>query len=371
MNDERGARMSSVLGSSAVVVGNVNGQGDLEVRGRIQGNVVIQGRISVAHGAIVLGSIEAVHVSVLGEVRGDLFAEDGVSIGANGEVEGNISAPRVAIEAGARVRGHLRTGENKEGIRPRPTALDGAQQSPQPVAAPPRPLVAAARPVSGGAPATLQPPSSIPSLTPPTHSPGPSGLAPLQKAPVANGSPLQEANAATRGAEGETTSRRRRRRRGRDDHRDERGVVPSEARLPRENSPVLREAPSTGRGPYPEDRPTTSSREAALPRPDAPMAPGALASQDREPGARGATAQTTPRAHAPRENWNSTPPHTLRDPSTREKAVPSLPRSLDAREVASAQQTQPGAAAPAAPRPQKPPAIPTFVKGAHGHRRDN
>lgn len=109
MSDERNARLSSVLGAAAVVIGNVNGQGDIEVRGRVQGNVVLEGRVLVARGGIVLGSIEALQVTVVGAVRGDLFASDGVTIHASAEVEGNIHAPRVAIEAGAQVRGHLRT----------------------------------------------------------------------------------------------------------------------------------------------------------------------------------------------------------------------------------------------------------------------
>lgn len=110
MAEERTARMSSVLGETSVVVGNVHGTGDLEIRGRVQGSVALSGRVLIAETGVVLGNVEATHIDVAGEVRGDLSAKDGVEVQTQGRVEGNIEAPRVGIEGGARVRGMLRTG---------------------------------------------------------------------------------------------------------------------------------------------------------------------------------------------------------------------------------------------------------------------
>ncbi len=111
---QENARLSSVLGESAVVIGNVSGHGDLEIRGKVQGDVVLEGRAFVAAGGIVLGRVEALTVIVAGQVRGDLVAGEGVEIEATGDVEGNISAPRVAIHGGARVRGSLHAGDTSE-----------------------------------------------------------------------------------------------------------------------------------------------------------------------------------------------------------------------------------------------------------------
>ena len=126
------SRMASVVGGSAVVIGNIHGSGDLEVRGRIQGSIEITGRVLISETGLVLGSIEATHIHVSGQVRGDLAAEDGVLIAAQGRVEGNISAPRVGIEAGARVRGILRTGDEiTEEERTAAPASPAAQSLPQ------------------------------------------------------------------------------------------------------------------------------------------------------------------------------------------------------------------------------------------------
>ncbi len=110
MTENHSPRMSSVIGESAVVIGNVTGRGDLEIRGRVQGGVHLDGRLLIAESGVVLGPVEAVEVTVRGEVRGDLTSSEGTFIETPGRVEGNIDSPRVGIEAGARVRGMLRTG---------------------------------------------------------------------------------------------------------------------------------------------------------------------------------------------------------------------------------------------------------------------
>lgn len=114
MADERNPRMSSVLGETGVVIGNLEGIGDFEIRGRVQGMIQIEGRVLVAESGVVLGSIEATHISVLGRVQGDLIASDNVLIAALGRIEGNLTAPRIGIEAGARVRGVCRAGDDDD-----------------------------------------------------------------------------------------------------------------------------------------------------------------------------------------------------------------------------------------------------------------
>jgi cytoskeletal protein CcmA (bactofilin family) len=136
MSEERTARMSSVLGETGVVIGNVEGIGDLEIRGRVQGSISLNGRVLIAETGSVLGNVEATHIAVAGEVRGGLNAKDGVEVQAQGRVEGNVEAPRVGIEAGARVRGMLRTG----GELPTPKGAQAVTtEKPTEIESPPRP----------------------------------------------------------------------------------------------------------------------------------------------------------------------------------------------------------------------------------------
>lgn len=110
MSSERTNGMTSVLGPEVVVIGNVSGQGDLEIRGRLQGNLRLEGRLLLAKGGTIVGNVEASSVAVAGTMQGDIEARDGIEIQGAGSVEGNMTAPRIGIETGAQVRGMLATG---------------------------------------------------------------------------------------------------------------------------------------------------------------------------------------------------------------------------------------------------------------------
>lgn len=140
MTAPRTGRMASVLGETGLILGNLQGQGDLELRGRVQGDISLEGRCVVHDTGLVLGTIEASHITVHGTVRGDLLASDTVMISSAGKVEGNLVAPRVELESGARVRGQVRSGpdetrgnDSERELPPRhaPDQLPHAVQAPE------------------------------------------------------------------------------------------------------------------------------------------------------------------------------------------------------------------------------------------------
>lgn len=131
MADERHGKFASILGVQALIIGNVEGQGDLEVRGKIQGEVRLDGRLLIAKGGVVLGNVSATLVTVAGTLRGDVVATDSLTLEASSEVDGNLRAPRVALEAGARVRGQLNAG----GMVSEPRANEIGVQTPPPTVA--------------------------------------------------------------------------------------------------------------------------------------------------------------------------------------------------------------------------------------------
>jgi cytoskeletal protein CcmA (bactofilin family) len=78
----------SVIGSGIFVDGNIEATVDLQIRGRISGDVRC--------GTLVLGE--------RGEIRGNVFAD---RVRLSGTVEGTIETGDLAIEATARVKGDL------------------------------------------------------------------------------------------------------------------------------------------------------------------------------------------------------------------------------------------------------------------------
>ena len=96
------------IGKSVLIKGEVTGSEDLTIEGRVEGKVELKQHILTigSHGRIT-AEILAKVVVILGEVEGNIRATDKVVIRDNGSVEGNITAPRVAIAEGARFRGKI------------------------------------------------------------------------------------------------------------------------------------------------------------------------------------------------------------------------------------------------------------------------
>lgn len=100
---------SSVIGAGTVVRGNLEGEGSLEVFGRVEGDVSMTGDVLVGAGGAVLGDVTAAKISVAGAIQGELRGSEAVLLERGARVVGDLSAPRVGIANGALVRGSVRT----------------------------------------------------------------------------------------------------------------------------------------------------------------------------------------------------------------------------------------------------------------------
>jgi cytoskeletal protein CcmA (bactofilin family) len=113
----------SVVGQSTVIRGNVNGEGSLDLLGRVEGDVTMSGDVVVGEQARVDGKVTGAQVSVSGTVVGDVRGTDSVIVDAGARVIGDLSAPRIGVGEGALVRGHVRTdGEPELETAKRPAA---------------------------------------------------------------------------------------------------------------------------------------------------------------------------------------------------------------------------------------------------------
>jgi cytoskeletal protein CcmA (bactofilin family) len=98
---------TSILGPTIQFKGDLSADEDLIIRGRVEGTVKHSQRLTVGAGGQVLASVEAKLVIVEGTVDGDIRAESSVSVRDQAHVTGNIVAPSVTIQEGARFNGHV------------------------------------------------------------------------------------------------------------------------------------------------------------------------------------------------------------------------------------------------------------------------
>ncbi len=101
-----GSSERATIGRSITIRGEVSGDEDLLIQGRIDGSVDLQAQsVTVGREGRVKADITGRVVTVEGEVEGDLKAQEQVILRGSARVEGDITAPRVVLEDGASFRG--------------------------------------------------------------------------------------------------------------------------------------------------------------------------------------------------------------------------------------------------------------------------
>ena len=98
----------SLIGKTIVVRGEVQTFDDLTIEGRIEGQILGEGRaIVVAPGAEVTGDILADDITVFGRLTGQLVATDVVDLRADAEVSGQVISKRFILDEAANFRGRV------------------------------------------------------------------------------------------------------------------------------------------------------------------------------------------------------------------------------------------------------------------------
>lgn len=102
------ARSAAMIGPSISIKGEVSGEEDLHIQGKVEGTINLNGnQVSVGDSGKVHADICAKEVRIDGEVTGDISANEMVVISKSGNVRGNIVAPRVTLEDGANFKGSI------------------------------------------------------------------------------------------------------------------------------------------------------------------------------------------------------------------------------------------------------------------------
>jgi cytoskeletal protein CcmA (bactofilin family) len=98
----------ATIGQSVQIDGELTGQEDLIIDGKIEGKVVLEGyHLTVGPNGRISAEVRAKSVLVNGEVAGNIVADDKVEISPTGSVLGDITAPRVALADGSSFKGSI------------------------------------------------------------------------------------------------------------------------------------------------------------------------------------------------------------------------------------------------------------------------
>jgi cytoskeletal protein CcmA (bactofilin family) len=96
------------IGKSVIIKGDLSGSEDLTIEGEVEGKIELRENVlSIGPNGRIKEQVFAKAVVVQGEVQGNITATERVDIRDAGIVDGDLSAPRVAIADGAHFRGSI------------------------------------------------------------------------------------------------------------------------------------------------------------------------------------------------------------------------------------------------------------------------
>ncbi len=126
---------SATIGRSITIRGEVTGDEDLMIQGRVEGSVNLkQHAVTVGPDGEVKADVAARIVTVEGKVEGNVSADEQVVLRTSATVKGDISAPRLVLEDGARFRGGVDMGEGASRTgRPADSATGQSKSTPEPM----------------------------------------------------------------------------------------------------------------------------------------------------------------------------------------------------------------------------------------------
>src|SRR5213594_2798570 len=98
----------ATIGPSIAIKGDLSGDEDLIIQGRVEGKIDLkQNNITIGKNGRVKADVYGKVICIEGEVERNLFGQDQIVVRSSGNVRGNITAPRVALEDGSRFKGSI------------------------------------------------------------------------------------------------------------------------------------------------------------------------------------------------------------------------------------------------------------------------
>ena len=117
----------NVLANDVEIKGSIKFSHDLIIDGKIEGEVISEGSLTVGENALIKGEVKTRSVIIFGKVEGNITVAERCELKSNAILVGDIAAGTLAIEEGATFMGQSQVGKKSD---PKP-AFGGASK-PQP-----------------------------------------------------------------------------------------------------------------------------------------------------------------------------------------------------------------------------------------------
>lgn len=100
----------SLIAAGLTIEGKIQGAGHVRIAGHFNGDVHVEGNLTIEPGARLTGQVRASTVIVGGELEGNIDAAARVEVLESGILSGDLKAGSLTVAAGSRMRGRVEFG---------------------------------------------------------------------------------------------------------------------------------------------------------------------------------------------------------------------------------------------------------------------
>ncbi len=98
----------TIIGPSIRIKGTLSGKEDLIILGRVEGKVNLKkNNITVGGSGRIKADVHGRSITIEGEVQGNLFGNERIELRQSGVVRGDMRAPAINLEDGAKFKGNI------------------------------------------------------------------------------------------------------------------------------------------------------------------------------------------------------------------------------------------------------------------------
>ncbi len=98
----------TIIGPCMKVKGEISGKEDLTVYGQVEGIIDLKkSQVTISKTGNIKADVYGRTIIIEGEVKGDLVGEEKIVLEPSAIVRGNLKAPRINIEDGAKFKGNV------------------------------------------------------------------------------------------------------------------------------------------------------------------------------------------------------------------------------------------------------------------------
>lgn len=119
----------TVIGADTKIKGEMFFEKSAKILGQFEGKITAKGEVQISAGAMCRAAVEAERVTVDGAVAGPIHARERLTLTANAQVQGDLTAGTLVVAEGASFVGHCQVGPKAQAIMKNADARRATQEA--------------------------------------------------------------------------------------------------------------------------------------------------------------------------------------------------------------------------------------------------